>query len=92
MVINIARGIGWSPLEKFEIHDEESWWDSENGLVAVKGLEAIVKVDKIWLPKKMLEVYSQGDRNFKKRRLYARYKFYDKCKSNFILTQGICPD
>ena len=72
LVINTARGIGWSPLESLEIH-EDSFSATDT---AVVGLNVHVSVDKVWIATEILEKWSEKDtENF---RLYCRYKFYDK--------------
>ena len=73
LVINTARGAGWSPLESIETH-EESFQDSDQrGTV---GLKAIWLVEKLWVPVEVIEKVHIADREHL--RIYCRYKFYDK--------------
>ena len=71
LIINTARGIGWSPLESLEMH-EESFSAAD---AAVVGRNARVSVDKVWIVAEVLDKWS--DEDIGNLRLYCRYKFYD---------------
>ncbi len=76
LVINVARGIGWSPIESLEIHDE-SYFGA--GLENAPAVNAVVYVEKLWMSKYVLDhVGRQESQDFENYRVYCRYKFYDK--------------
>lgn len=69
LVINTARGIGWSPLESLETHEDSFATDA-----VVLTLNAVISVDKIWLTKEIVMNFAEDSlSNFQ---IYCRYKFY----------------
>ena len=78
LIINTARGMGWSPLQSVDIH-EDSFVDSD--LHENVCLNAVINIDKFWISRGILENFRDGDlgdlREFK---IYCRYKFYDHGK------------
>ena len=75
LVINTARGIGWSPLESLEMH-EDSFSATATADIAIVGLNAHISVSKVWIATEILEKWT--DKDIRNLRLYCRYKFYDK--------------
>ncbi|XP_065059410.1 C2 domain-containing protein 3-like [Rhopilema esculentum] len=73
LVINTARGAGWSPLESIETHEESFQDFDQRGTVSLK---AVWSVEKLWVPVEVIEKVHIADRE--NLRIYCRYKFYDK--------------
>ena len=75
LVINTARGMGWSPLESVDIH-EDSFMDSD--LHENICLNAVINIDKFWFSREILEDLGDGDiDDLSEFKIYCRYKFYD---------------
>lgn len=71
LVINTARGVGWSPFESLDTHEE-----SFNDAAAVLGLNAYVSVEKVWIAREVFDTWRNA--NAQNVKIYCRYKFYDK--------------
>jgi len=75
-VVNVARGIGWSPLMDIDVSDE-NWISNSliNNQVHSK-CEIQIAVETIWLPMNVVHQISHNRDHYKE--IYLRYKFYNK--------------
>ena len=84
LVINVARGIGWSPIQSLDVF-EDSFQDAMT--LEYRALTAILVIEQLWISKEMVcNLFKEPCEKWTSYRMYCRYKFYDKSEFFYILS------
>ena len=83
LIVNTGRGVGWCPLDNVEVHDE-AWLSSSDD--TDHSCKFNIFVDTVWIPSVVINsLFSQGPSVKYLKKLYVRYKVYDKGKQLCIM-------